>query len=248
MHAERYRLNISDGGSGDIDEIILSDGGVVRGPDLPNWQPEYLLGICEMPTSYRGEELKYVALSPRYAGESLDRIRRSGGVVAVGRILPGRDPLVSGSFNATDVEYWAIGILSNVKERDSLAQLKVWRRFAMAAVWLIGPVLMGILAATISGEHGSVLFVAVGLYVGVSGAVSYLLLPLLPRFRRLGGTQRIAVSAGVAALPTVVLSAYFAPSAAWFFNVESGTAIVFACICAIVVAQLESRWRTQLLV
>jgi hypothetical protein len=32
MYAGRYRLNISDGGPGDIDEIILSDGGVVGDP------------------------------------------------------------------------------------------------------------------------------------------------------------------------------------------------------------------------
>jgi hypothetical protein len=193
---------------------------------------------------YRGEELKYITLSPRYAGGSLDRIRKSGGVVGVGRILPGRDPHASRSFNATDVEYWAIGVLSNVKEHDSRAQLKVRQRIAIAALWLMVPVLMGILAATISGEHGSVLFVAVGLYVGVSGVVSYILLPLLPPFGRLGGIQRIVVFAGVAALPTVVISAHFARSDAWFFNSESGTAIVFACICAILVAQLESRWRT----
>jgi hypothetical protein len=130
MDVERYRLNLRDGGPGDIDELILTAGGVVRGPDLPNWQPEYLLGICEMPTSYRGQELKYVTLSPRYAGESLDRIRNSGGVVGVGRILPGRDILASRSFKATDVEYWAIGILSRFQEQGALAQLNIWQRVA----------------------------------------------------------------------------------------------------------------------
>jgi hypothetical protein len=92
MDTRRYRLNLRDGGPGDIDEIILSDGGVARGPDLPNWQSSYLLGICEAPTSYRGDALHYVTLAPRYVGESLDHIRQSGGMVGVGRVLPGEIP------------------------------------------------------------------------------------------------------------------------------------------------------------
>jgi hypothetical protein len=103
MDRQRYKLNLSDGGPRDIDAVVLSDGGVVRGPDLPNWQTEYLLGICEAPISYRGEALHYVTLSPRYVGESLDHIRQSGGVVGVGRVLPGRDPSSSRVFNATDI-------------------------------------------------------------------------------------------------------------------------------------------------
>jgi hypothetical protein len=117
MDAQRYRLGLGDGayGPGDINEIVLSDGGVVKGPDLPNWQGEYLLGVCEAPTSYRGETLHYVTLAPRYAGDSLAHIRQSGGVVGVGRVLPGRNPLMSGTFDVADVEYWAVGVLSLLK-------------------------------------------------------------------------------------------------------------------------------------
>jgi hypothetical protein len=40
MGRQRYRLSLGDGahGPGDIAEIIISDGGEVSGPDLPNWQ------------------------------------------------------------------------------------------------------------------------------------------------------------------------------------------------------------------
>jgi hypothetical protein len=69
---------------------------------------------------------------------------------------------------------------------DSSDHLRIWQRAVIAALWLISPALMGFLAAIISGEHGSVVFVVVGLYVGVSGALSYLLFPLFPPFRRLG--------------------------------------------------------------
>jgi hypothetical protein len=114
MEGQRFRLGLGDGayGPGDIGEIILSDGGVVRGPNVPNWQGEYLLGICETPTSYRGDALLYVTLSPRHVGDSLDNIRQSGGVVGVGRVLPGRNLQVSRAFRVEDVEYWAVGALS----------------------------------------------------------------------------------------------------------------------------------------
>jgi hypothetical protein len=117
MQAQRYRLGLGDGayGPGDIEEIVLSDGGVIRGPDLPNWQGEYLLGVCEMPTSHHDQALLYLLLSPRYVGDSLAHIRQSGGVVGVGRVLPGRDPRTSRTFDVTDVEYWAVGVLSLLK-------------------------------------------------------------------------------------------------------------------------------------
>jgi hypothetical protein len=117
MDGQRFRLALGDGayGLGDIREITLSDGGIVRGPTLPNWQGDYLLGICETPMSYRGGALSFVTLAPRYAAESLDHIRQSGGVVGIGRVLPGRDPRMSGTFSVPDVEYWAVGVLSLLK-------------------------------------------------------------------------------------------------------------------------------------
>jgi hypothetical protein len=130
---------------------------------------------------------------------------------------------------------------------DSGYHLKIWQRGVIAALWLIGPVLMGFLAAMISGEHGSVVFVVVGLYVGVSGVVSYLLFPLVPPFRRLGATGRMAAFAAGAALPTIAFSGYFALSGStrtWFFNFESGLAVAFACICALLISQIEFRWRS----
>jgi hypothetical protein len=117
MDRQRYRLGLGDGAHGpdDIAEIILTDGGAVRGPNLPNWQGDYFLGICEAPTCYRGEALQYVTLTPRNVGDSLAHIRQSGGVVGVGRVLPGRDPRTSRAFEVTDIEYWAIGVLSLLK-------------------------------------------------------------------------------------------------------------------------------------
>ena len=129
---------------------------------------------------------------------------------------------------------------------NSRGHLELWKRAAIATLWPVSSLLMGFLAATLSGEHGSIVFVVVGLYVGVSGAISYLLLPLLSPFRRLEGLGRIVAYTVVAILPTVACSAYVALSnsrlATSFFFSMSGIATGFACICAMLATQVESRW------
>ena len=129
---------------------------------------------------------------------------------------------------------------------DSPRYLNFWRRAAVAILWLAGPIFMGFLAATISGEHGSIVFVIVGLYVGIPGAISYLLLPLLLPFRKLGGLGRFVTYTVSAILPTVACAAYAAltnsRSTGSFFLFMSGIAIGFAGTCALLVMQIESRW------
>ena len=114
MEARRYKLGLGDGcyGPSDIGEITVVDEGLIKGPDLPNWQPEGLLVTCLDPTTYRENELRYLILSPRYATDSLSSIRISGGVVGVARFLPGCYTERSKSFRPEQVEYWAIGVLS----------------------------------------------------------------------------------------------------------------------------------------
>jgi len=136
----------------------------------------------------------------------------------------------------------------DAEDHVSHGHLKFGKRAAIAALWLVSPVLMGILAATMSGEHGSIVYVVVGLYVGVPGAISYLLLPLLSLFRGLGLIGRIATYTVAGALPTVACAAYVAlsnsRSTASLFFFMSGIAIGFACISAILATQVESRWLT----
>jgi hypothetical protein len=133
-----------------------------------------------------------------------------------------------------------------IEGHNSGGYLELWKRVAIAALWPVSSLLMGFLAATLSGEHGSIVFVVVGLYVGVPGAIGYLLLPLLSLFRRLGVGGRIAAYTVVAILPTVACSAYAALSnsqlKASFVLLMSGIATGFACICALLATQVESRW------
>jgi hypothetical protein len=114
MSSQRYKLSIGDGayGPGDVGEIIVVEERSIAGPQLSNWQTEYMLVRCLTPTSYYGEELRYLVLSPCHAGVSLADIRLGGEVVAMGRILPEFWDVSSQQFEAHQVEYWAVGVLS----------------------------------------------------------------------------------------------------------------------------------------
>ncbi len=94
---------------------MVLERGLIKGPDLPNWQRENLLVSCLDPTTYRGVELRYLVLSPRYSTDSLSTIRSGGGVVGVARMLPGTYTENPKRFEPHQVEYWAIGVLSVLK-------------------------------------------------------------------------------------------------------------------------------------
>jgi hypothetical protein len=135
-----------------------------------------------------------------------------------------------------------------IEAHNSGGHLELWKRVAIAALWPVSSLLMGFLAATLSGEHGAIVFVVVGLYVGVPGAIAYLLLPLSPLFKKLGSWGRIAVYTVVSILSTVACSTYAALSnsqlkASFVFSM-SGIATGFACFCATLATQVESRWLT----
>jgi hypothetical protein len=115
VEPRQYKLGLGDDGCygpGDIGEITVLEHGLIKGPDLPNWQREGLLVCCLDPTTYRGEELRYLVLSPRYSTDSLSSIRTNGGVVGVARMLPGTFTEDPKRFEPHQVEYWAAGVLT----------------------------------------------------------------------------------------------------------------------------------------
>ncbi len=135
MTSQRYKLGLGEGayGPSDIGVIIVVDEGDIAGPTLAKWQVEYMLARCITPTSYYGQEVRYLALSPRYETESLSSIRSSGGVVAVGRILSAFVAEKPEPFEAIEVEYWALP-RKHPCTHGSLVSLpmyfvsKVWKR------------------------------------------------------------------------------------------------------------------------
>jgi hypothetical protein len=121
---------------------------------------------------------------------------------------------------------------------ENVGGLQVWKRFVIAVLWLVIPSLLGLIVATINHEHGSIGFVVLGIYVGASGAIGYMVLCLSPSFRRLKTRTRLIACTTAAALPVITIASYQSLFSA------AGIAAAFACICGVTVAQLEARWFT----
>ena len=113
MDARRYRLGLADGayGPGDIEPLTIRMRRVVKGPNLPNWQPEAIVASLETPIEWHGELVSFVTLSPRSMSDTVFSLRDRGGVVAVGRVLPGNDPLQWTELVPSALHYWAVGTL-----------------------------------------------------------------------------------------------------------------------------------------
>jgi hypothetical protein len=114
MKSQRYRLGLGDGvyGPGDVEPLTVTSIRVLKGPNLPNWQPEVLLAALEKPIQWRGQPVSYVTLSPRHVGGTVFGMQREGGVVAVGRVLPGHNPLLWEKLLPLGLDYWAVGTLA----------------------------------------------------------------------------------------------------------------------------------------
>ena len=113
MKGQRFRLSLSDGahGPGNIEPFTVASIHELPGPELPNWQPEVLLTEVECEMQWRGETVRYAILSPRYAGGTVSRMLKEGGVVAVGRVRPGHDPLEWKRLDPAGIVYWGVGVL-----------------------------------------------------------------------------------------------------------------------------------------
>jgi len=113
VKAQRYRLALGGGayGPGDVPPLTISMVQVVKGPDLPDWQPESIIAELDPPIEWHGQLVSHVTLSPRYATDTLSSITDRGGVVAVGRVLPGNDPLGWTELIPSALHYWGVGTL-----------------------------------------------------------------------------------------------------------------------------------------
>jgi hypothetical protein len=102
-------------GPGDVPPLVIIDGGNIAAPNMPNWQGEYMLGICEEAVTWRGTSVKFLAVSPRYVGTTLADIRLAGGIVGVGRVLPGVDARLWEVLDPAGIDNWGAGVLSLVE-------------------------------------------------------------------------------------------------------------------------------------
>src|SRR5271167_2061233 len=73
MTTQRYKLGLGEAayGPGDIGLITVVDEGNIAGPKSPGWHAEYMLTRCLTPTSYYGEEVRYLIVSPASSSVTL---------------------------------------------------------------------------------------------------------------------------------------------------------------------------------
>lgn len=70
------------------------------------------------------------------------------------------------------------------RSAETLPLPSSWKVASLATVWLVGCSLAGLVIAMINGEFGSIVYVIVGVFVGLSGAISHWLLVRRASFRR----------------------------------------------------------------
>ena len=123
-----------------------------------------------------------------------------------------------------------------------------WRDvLKLVALWIVGCSLAGVLAATFSGQFGSVVFVIVGVFVGLSGAISHCILVQLAAFRRSSNTVKtITLWIGAMTIPLAwtVLGALDSthPVGPNYVIAFSGGIAAFALVASISITLYETRW------
>ncbi len=73
-------------------------------------------------------------------------------------------------------------------------------------VWLLGCPFIGSLVALMHGNHGSIGYLVIALYVGIFGALMHAFLSRRPSFVSLRYTQQFLIAAAAAALPLLALA------------------------------------------
>ena len=94
--------------------VIVVLLGFINGPcSTPNKHADesYLLLEAATPFVIRGELVKFMVASPRYAGESIESVASKGGTVGVARVRPGITPIFGGAVGKSEIDYCIIGSL-----------------------------------------------------------------------------------------------------------------------------------------
>jgi hypothetical protein len=129
-----------------------------------------------------------------------------------------------------------------------------WRdNLRIAALWVVGCSVVGFLAATYNGEFGSIVYVFIGVLVGISGAITHCVLVGRDAFRRRSDTfKAIALWIGAMTLP-LVWAGYGTltstrPIDGSYYVVFGGEIAIIALIAAVAMMLFEARWSASLAV
>lgn len=87
--------------------------GMIKGPDLINWQKRsYLLNVLE-PFKFDGEEVKQIFCTPRYQGDTLFSVKNTTCIVGISRVKPGTTMQEGDVIEPEKTHYFAIGGISS---------------------------------------------------------------------------------------------------------------------------------------
>jgi len=78
--------------------------------EVPNSEGEaYLLLRLLKYFRFQNEKFEYFVVSPRYKGDTLETLRKTGCMVSIGRVLPGKREELNKGMSNKNTEYWSIG-------------------------------------------------------------------------------------------------------------------------------------------
>ena len=99
-----YELAGGDGGS------YGPQFGPIRARELgeiPGQDGGHILLALDTPLHIEGAVIEFLAIRPRYVGDTISTIRRKGATVGVWRVLPNCENSVRGGITQQNSEYWA---------------------------------------------------------------------------------------------------------------------------------------------
>lgn len=116
---QRFTLSVGEPwnfeGSDGPNRVVVDLVGFVGGPSLPNWQDRYLLLTVLAPFTHKGEPVNLLVASPRYEGDTLEKIIANGGTIGASRVRPAATLVPGSTLDPDGVEYIIIGDLSPVR-------------------------------------------------------------------------------------------------------------------------------------
>ncbi|MHC4914375.1 MAG: hypothetical protein ACYTGB_02705 [Planctomycetota bacterium] len=95
----------------DVAAFVVEGRGIVRGPDVPNWQPADLLLKTPEGFSAKGQRIEYLLASPRHSSVPMERLVWCGGIANIGRVKEGHAVTAEERYTQDAVEFWAIAHL-----------------------------------------------------------------------------------------------------------------------------------------
>lgn len=115
--------------SNSVFEVAGGDGGCYGprfGPvraecvaQVPSAEGGHLLLRLSAPILVEGVCIEFLAVRPRYVGDSLEDIAMNGGTVGYWRVFPGKVLKVHAGLDATNSEYWSIGTCTRLHAQPS---------------------------------------------------------------------------------------------------------------------------------